>query len=60
MDNNLSYFKNHDLVDFGGKNKPSSEGMLEFKLSNSTLHVKSQPMSNMDKDEINVPINYLK
>lgn len=27
--NKLSYFKNHDLVDFGGKYNPNSEGMLE-------------------------------
>jgi hypothetical protein len=34
-----SYFKNHDLIDFGGKNNPNSRGMLESNVPGLSLHI---------------------
>lgn len=37
--NRISYLRNHDPVDFGGKSNPSSGGTPESNFPTSSLHI---------------------
>lgn len=48
----ISYFKNHDPVDFGGKNNPVSGGMMEPNVCASSLHIFHGVQDNKDKSRV--------